>query len=134
MHSCFTYFLLFQKLTFDVLIKTCDILSKIMVILDICNIKVLTIFAVEYHTLFPSSFWKRESVYQVLFALFTFFLHANSVHSGWKSRRMKVFYFVIEFLVYKFVSLHSTCFFNNFFNFSWAKHTEITEQIKHAGY
>ena len=36
----------------DVLIETCNILSKIMVILDIYGIKVLTIFTVEYHTTF----------------------------------------------------------------------------------
>ena len=36
----------------DVLMKTCNILFKIMVILDIHGTKVLTIFTVEYHTTF----------------------------------------------------------------------------------
>ena len=41
-----------EKVSFDVLIKTCNILFKIMVILDIYGIKVLTVFTVEYHTTF----------------------------------------------------------------------------------
>ena len=41
-----------KKVSCDVLVKTCNILSKIMVTLDIHGIKVLTIFTVEYHTTF----------------------------------------------------------------------------------
>ena len=41
-----------EKVRFDVLMKTCNILSKIMVILQIYGMKVLTIFTVEYHTIF----------------------------------------------------------------------------------
>ena len=41
-----------EKVSCDVLMKTCNILSKIMVVLDIYGIKVLTIFTVEYHTTF----------------------------------------------------------------------------------
>ena len=41
-----------KKVSCDVLMKTCNILSKIMVTLDIHGIKVLTIFTVEYHTTF----------------------------------------------------------------------------------
>ena len=64
--------------------------------------------------------FERLSVYQVFCMFFWFvyfFLHLSSVESGWKSRRMKVFYFVNEFLVCMFDSSHSTCFFNCFFNF-----------------
>ena len=38
-----------EKVSFDVLMKTCNILSKIMVILDIYGKKVLTVFTVEYY-------------------------------------------------------------------------------------
>ena len=41
-----------EKVNCDVLMKTCNIFSKIMVILDMNGIKVLTIFTVEYHTTF----------------------------------------------------------------------------------
>ena len=46
-----------------------------------------------------------------------FFLRPSSVESDEISRRMKVFYFVHEFLVYMFVSLYSVWFFNCLFNF-----------------
>ena len=41
-----------EKVSFDVLMKTGNILSKIMVILDIYGIKMLTTFTTEYHTIF----------------------------------------------------------------------------------
>ena len=41
-----------EKVRFDVLMKTCNILSKIMVISHIHGMKVLTIVTVEYHTIF----------------------------------------------------------------------------------
>ena len=41
-----------EKESFDVLMKTCNISSIIMAILDIYGIKVLTTFTVEYHTTF----------------------------------------------------------------------------------
>ena len=41
-----------EKVRFEVLMQTCDILSKIMIILDIYGIKVLKTFTVEYYTLF----------------------------------------------------------------------------------
>ena len=112
-----------EKVSCDVLMKTCNILSKLMVILDIYGIKVLTISKATLiiQLLSYNSFrvhFERLSVYQVFRMFFWFvyfFLHLSSVESGWKSRRMKVFYFVNEFLVCMFDSSHSTCFFN--FNF-----------------
>ena len=114
-----------EKVSCDVLMKTCNILSKLMVILDIYGIKVLTISKATLiiQLLSYNSFrvhFERLSVYQVFRMFFWFvyiFLHLSSVESGWKSRRMKVFYFVNQFLVCMFDSSHSTCFFNCFFNF-----------------
>ena len=114
-----------EKVSCDVLMKTCNILSKLMVILDIYGIKVLTISKATLiiQLLSYNSFrvhFERLSVYQVFCMFFWFvyfFLHLSSVESGWKSRRMKVFYFVNEFLVCMFDSSHSTYFFNCFFNF-----------------
>ena len=109
-----------EKVSFDVLMKTCNILSKIMVILDIHGIKVLTIFTVEYRTTFFEFIlkdWACIKCFACFFGLFTFFLHLSSVESGWKSMRMKVIYFLNEFLVYMFDSLYYACFFNCFFNF-----------------
>ena len=114
-----------EKVSCDVLMKTCNILSKLMVILDIYGIKVLTISKATLiiQLLSYNSFrvhFERLSVYQVFRMFFWFvyfFLHLSSVESGWKSRRMKVFYFVNEFLVCMFDSSHSTYFFNCFFNF-----------------
>ena len=108
-----------EKVSFDVLMKTGNILSKIMVILDIYGIKMLTTFSTEYHTIFFGFIWKIESVSSVLHvSFFYFFLHLSNVEPGWKSRIMKVFfYFVNEFLVYMFVSLYSIRFFNCFFIF-----------------
>ena len=114
-----------EKVSCDVLMKTCNILSKLMVILDIYGIKMLTISKATLiiQLLSYNSFrvhFERLSVYQVFRMFFWFvyfFLHLSSVESGWKSRRMKVFYFVNQFLVCMFDSSHSTCFFNCFFNF-----------------
>ena len=109
-----------EKVSCDVLMKTCNILSKIMVVLDIYGIKVLTIFTVEYHTTFFEFIlkdWACIKCFACLFDFFTFFLHLSSVESGWKSRRIKAFYLVNQFLVCRFDSSHSTCFFNCFFNF-----------------
>ena len=109
-----------EKVSCDVLMKTCNILSKLMVILDIYGIKMLTISKATLiiQLLSYNSFrvhFERLSVYQVFRMFFWFvyfFLHLSSVESGWKSRRMKVFYFVNQFLVCMFDSSHSTCFFN----------------------
>ena len=114
-----------EKVSCDFLMKTCNILSKLMVILDIYGIKVLTISKATLiiQLLSYNSFrvhFERLSVYQVFCMFFWFvyfFLHLSSVESGWKSRRMKVFYFVNEFLVCMLDSSHSTYFFNSFFNF-----------------
>ena len=114
-----------EKVSCDVLMKTCNILSKLMVILDIYGIKVLTISKATLiiQLLSYNSFrvhFERLSVYQVFRMFFWFvyfFLHLSSVESGWKSRRMKFFCFVNQFLVCMFDSSHSTCFFNCFFNF-----------------
>ena len=109
-----------EKVSCDVLMKTCNILSKIMVILDIHGINVLTIFTVEYHTFFFEFIlkdWACIKCFACFFQFVYFFLHLSSVESGWKNRRMKVFYFVNQFLVCMFDSSHSTCFFNCFFNF-----------------
>ena len=106
-----------EKVICDVLMKTCNILSKIMVILDIHGIKVFCSW-ISYN--FFRVHFERLSVYQVFCMFFWFvyfFLHLSSVESGWKSRRMKVFYFVNQFLVCMFDLSHSTCFFNCFFNF-----------------
>ena len=65
------------KVSCDVLIETCNILSKIMVILDIYGIKVLTIFTVEYHTTFFEFIlkdWACINCFPCFFGLFTFFV------------------------------------------------------------
>ena len=65
-----------EKVSFDVPIKTCNILSKIMVILDIYSIKVLTIFPVKYHTTFFKFIlknWACIKCFAWFFGLFTFF-------------------------------------------------------------
>ena len=81
-----------------------------MVILGIYGIKVLAIFAAEYRTTFFGFILKN-------WAFVLLFLHPSSVESGGKNRRMKIFNFVNEFLVYMFVSLYSMCSFNCLFNF-----------------
>ena len=65
-----------EKVSFDVLMKTCNILSKIMVILDIYGTKVLTIFTVEYRTTFFEFIlkdWACIKCFACFFGLFTFF-------------------------------------------------------------
>ena len=65
-----------EKVSCDVLIKTCNILSKIMVVLDIHGIKVLTIFTVKYHTTFFEFIlkdWACIKCFACFFGLFTFF-------------------------------------------------------------
>ena len=109
-----------EKVNCDVLMKTCNIFSKIMVILDMNGIKVLTIFTVEYHTTFFQFIlkdWACIPCFAWVFGLFTLFLHLSSTESGWKTRRMNFFYFVNQFLVCMFGLSHSTHFFNCFFNF-----------------
>ena len=61
------------KVSCDVLIETCNILSKIIVILDIYGIKVLTIFTVEYHTTFFEFILKDWACIKYFACLFTFF-------------------------------------------------------------
>ena len=65
-----------EKVSCDVLMKTCNILSKIMVILDIHGIKLLTIFTLEYHTTFFEFIlkdWACIKCFACFFGLFTFF-------------------------------------------------------------
>ena len=65
-----------EKVNCDVLMKTCNIFSKIMVILDMNGIKVLTIFTVEYHTTFFEFIlkdWACIKCFACFFGLFTFF-------------------------------------------------------------
>ena len=65
-----------KKIRFDILMKTCKILSKIMVILDIYCMKVLTIFTVEYHTTFFEFIlkdWACIKCFACFFGLITFF-------------------------------------------------------------
>ena len=65
-----------EKVSCDVLMKTCNILSKIMVVSDIYGIKVLTIFTVEYHTTFFEFIlkdWACIKCFACFFGLFTFF-------------------------------------------------------------
>ena len=80
--------------------KTYKILSKIIFILDINDIKVLTIFTVEYYTFFEFILkdWACIKCFSCFLGLFTFSA-SNSVESCGKSRRLKVFYFLNEFLV-----------------------------------
>ena len=65
-----------ENVSWDVLMKTCDILSKIMVILDIHGIKILKIFTVEYHRTFFEFIlkdWASIKCFACFFGLFTFF-------------------------------------------------------------
>ena len=65
-----------EKVSWDVLMKTCNIFSKIMLILDMNGIKVLTIFTVEYHTTFFEFIlkdWACIQCFAWFFGLFTFF-------------------------------------------------------------
>ena len=108
-----------KKVSFDVLTKTFNILSKIKVILDIYGTKELTICTVEYHTTFFEFILEGWACIKcfLCFLVCLLFLHPSSVESRWKSRRTKVFHFANEFLVYMFVSLYSIWFSNFFFNF-----------------
>ena len=65
-----------EKVSCDVLMKTCNILSKIMVILDIHGITVLTIFTAEYHTTFFEFIlkdWACIKCFACFFGLITIF-------------------------------------------------------------
>ena len=93
-----------EKVKFDVLMKTCNILSKIMVVLNIYGMKVLvtTTFKLNIIQLFASLFWKIErvsSVLNVVLVCLLFFASKHCIESGGKSRRMKVFYFADEILL-----------------------------------
>ena len=65
-----------EKVSCDVIMKTCNIWSKILVILAIYGIKILTIFTVENHTTFSEFIfkdWAFIKCFVCFFGLFTFF-------------------------------------------------------------
>ena len=63
-----------EKVSSDVLMKTCNMLSKIMVILDIHGKKVLIIFTVEYHTTFSEFILNDWACIECFACFFVFFL------------------------------------------------------------
>lgn len=69
-----------KKVSFDVLTKTFNILSKIKVILDIYGTKELTICTVEYHTTFFEFILKVERVSSVFYVFwFVYFFCIQAV-------------------------------------------------------